>query len=104
MNLDETKKKETVRISKKDLVKLLSDNEHMSKQITELQTRMSELVEENRTLRANLPDKIAAPRVEEEDPNDLLDPFPTYDPLHINPNIYFDGALDAAGPRFRSKE
>ena len=105
MNLDETKKKETVRISKKDLLKLLSENEHMSRQITELQARMGELVEENRELRANLPDKVAAPVVNEDDPNDLLDPFPTYDPPHphINPNIYFDGANGLGnGRRFGS--
>ena len=108
MNLDETKKKETVRISKKDLLKLLSENEQMAQHITELQTRMGELVEENRELRANLPDKIPAPPANEDDPNDLLDPFPTYEPLHhphINPNIYFDGSNGLGnGRRFGSNE
>jgi hypothetical protein len=106
MNLEDTKKKETVRISKKDLLKLLSENERMSIQITELQSRMTELVEEVRGLRANLPDKIPAPTVNEDDPNDLLDPFPTYDPPHphdINPNIYFDGSNGLGnGRRFGS--
>lgn len=83
MNLEETKKKETVRISKKDLLKLLSENEHMTKQITELQARMTELVEENRRLK--LPAKIAAKTLPNDDYVD--EPFPTYDP-----NIYFDGA------------
>lgn len=104
MNLDGAKKKETVRISKKDLLKLLSDNEHMTRQVKELQTRMTELVEENRVLKSDLPNKVAAPVIDEEDPNDLLDPFPTYHPPFISPDIYFDGSLDAAGPRFRSKE
>jgi hypothetical protein len=90
MNLDESKKKETVRISKKDLLKLLSENEHMAKQVTELQTRMTELVEENRRLK--LPPKIAA-RAEPvyDDPDD--EPFPTFDPNPtFDPSIYIDGA------------
>lgn len=78
MNLEETKKKETVRISKKDLLKLLSDNEHMAAQVTELQTRMTELVEENRKLKL---EAIVGPRPQQHDPL----PF-------INPDIYFDGA------------
>jgi len=85
MSLDETKKKETVRISKKDLLRLLSENEHMTKQITELQTRMTELVEENRRLK--LPAKVAAPIVPTPHDEYVDEPFPTYDP-----NIYFDGA------------
>jgi len=86
MNLEETKKKETVRVSKKDLLNLLSENEHMSKQITELQTRMTELVEENRRLK--LPAKIASsqPAVNEDEAREH--PFPQF----IDPNIYFDGA------------
>lgn len=84
MNLDETKKKETVRVSKKDLLKLLSENEHMAAQVTELQTRMTELVEENRRLK--LPPKIAAKAVPVYDDPDE-EPFPTFDP-----SIYIDGA------------
>ena len=88
MSLEETKKKETVRISKKDLLKLLSENEHMARQITELQSRMTELVEENR--RAKLPAKVAAPFSNLLD--DCDEPFPTYDPPLAIPDIYFDGA------------
>ena len=84
MNLEETKKKETVRISKKDLLKLLSENEHMAKQITELQTRMTELVEENRHLKRDHLLKTV-PTYDEES-------FPQYDQPFIDPNIYFDGA------------
>ena len=88
MNLEDTKKKETVRISKKDLLRLLTENEQMSKQITSL-------LEENKILKGEKP-------TEKNDPNDLLDPFPH---PFINPDIYFDGALDAATePRFRSTE
>lgn len=88
MNLEETKKKETVRISKKDLLKLLSENEQMSKQITELQTRMNELVEENRELKREKPAKVASkqPAVNEDEAREH--PFPDF----IDPNIYFDGA------------
>jgi len=89
MNLDESKKKETVRISKKDLLKLLSDNEHMSKQVTELQTRMTELVEENRRL------KLEA--ITGRPPVAVL---PESDPMpFIRPDIYFDGSngLDRYG-------
>lgn len=81
MNLEETKKKETVRVSKKDLLKLLSENEQMAKQITELQTRMTELVEENRKLKL---ETIVGPRPSIPDAPDPM-PF-------IDPNIYFDGA------------
>jgi len=86
MNLEDAKKKETVRISKKDLLKLLSENEHMTKQITELQTRMTELVEENRKLK--LPAKVASkqPAINEDEAKEF--PFPDF----IDPNIYFDGA------------
>jgi hypothetical protein len=85
MNLEEIKKKETIRVSKKDLLKLLSENEHMTKQITELQTRMTELVEENRRLK--LPAKVAAMPIVPPLSDYVEEPFPTYDP-----NIYFDGA------------
>ena len=91
MNLEETKKKETIRISKKDLLKLLSENEHMARQVTELQTRMTELVEENRRLK--LPAKVAAPFSNPLD--DYVDePFPRYDPPLTIPDIYFDGAYE----------
>lgn len=79
MNLEETKKKETIRISKKDLLKLLSENEHMTNQITELQTRMTELVEENRRLKL---EQITGRKAEPVIPEPM--PF-------IRPDIYFDG-------------
>ena len=92
-NLDETKKKETVRISKKDLLKLLSENEHMTKQITELQTRMTRLVEENRTLKL---EKITGRNLTKKGPvidEEIDDVFPRYeDPPFPDPNIYFDGS------------
>jgi regulator of replication initiation timing len=82
MNLEESKKKETIRISKKDLLKLLSENEHMTKQITELQTRMNELVEENRRLK--LPAKVASgqPAVNEDEAKEH--PFPTFEPQELD--------------------
>lgn len=87
------KKKDTVRIAKKSLLSLLSENERMTQQITELQTRMTELVEENRILKGEklpLPDKVAAPLV--EDLGDLTDPFPQYIPSFPRQDIYFDGS------------
>ena len=83
MNTEDTKKKETVRISKKDLLKLLADNEHLQKQVTELQTRGTELVTENRDLRKQLADRpvIMVP------PEECHDDFPMYDP-----EVYIDGA------------
>jgi regulator of replication initiation timing len=90
MNTEDTKKKTTVRISKKDLLKLLADNEHYQKQITELQTRNTELLLENRELKQKtLPDK---PKFE------LPENDPTNDPTHpdffpnFSPDAYIDGA------------
>lgn len=40
-----------MRISKKSLFKLLSDNKHLKQQVTELQKRNTELVLENRDLK-----------------------------------------------------
>lgn len=97
MNLEESKKKETVRISKKDLLKLLSENEQMAKQITELQTRMNELVEENRVLKAEKP--VKEPEVEpkdlsQEDIEELLKPKPRARPSYpsFRRDVYFDGS------------
>ncbi len=111
MNTNESpKKKETVRISKKDLLRLLSENEQQLKHITELQTRCNELLEENRQLKLEKedvkPDKPQHnPEPRTDDPNDE-DYFPKYDPPHphpINPNIYFDGAHGlGSGRRFGS--
>lgn len=109
MNTNESpKKKETVRISKKDLLRLLSDNEQQLKHITELQTRLNELLEENRQLKMEkLPAKVAQPVINEGEDDD----FPTYTPSedfhpqHINPNIYFDGSNGlGSGRRFGSND
>lgn len=84
MNLDvDIKRKETIRVSKKDLQKLLAENEHMAVQITELQTRLSELIEENRKLKLPPKPKSSPVLIEPDDE----EPFPIFDP-----NIYFDGA------------
>lgn len=97
MNLDTSKKKETVRISKKDLLKLLSENEQMAKQITELQTRMNELVEENRALKAEKSEpesEIEPKELSQEDIEKLLKPQPQSRPSYpsFRRDVYFDGS------------
>ncbi len=84
-----TKKKDTVRISKKDLLKLLSDNEHYQKQITELQTRGTELVTENRELKRQLAERPPFHYIPIEVP-----PPPQPSGIHpdLGPDIYFDSA------------
>lgn len=72
-----SKKRKTVRISKKSLMSLLSDNDHLQKQVTQLVT-------ENRELKKQLAEKITPPVPE---PALFFDPFDT-----IDPNIYIDGA------------
>lgn len=110
MNLDvDIKRKATVRVSRKDLQKLLAENEQMAEQITALQNRMNELLEENRRLRVELddfpefkPDKTPV-EPEPYDPDDD-NTFPDYNPPHphIDPNIYFDGSNGLRnGPRFK---
>jgi hypothetical protein len=42
------KKRKLVKISKNSLLDILKDNKHLSRQITELQTRGTELTLENR--------------------------------------------------------
>lgn len=80
MNLEaDVKRKETVRVSKKDLLKLLTENEHMAQQITELQARVTELEVENRRLRL---EQITGRKAEPVNPEPA--PF-------IGPDIYFDG-------------
>jgi hypothetical protein len=56
MNVAKVKKKSkpTVSISKKDLLKLLIDNEHYEKQVLELQIRKNELLLENKNLKKTL--------------------------------------------------
>lgn len=48
------KVKETLRISKRDLHKLLAENAHMQKQITELQADNTRLLLENRSYKQDL--------------------------------------------------
>ncbi len=97
MNLEETKRKETIRISKKDLLKLLSENEQMAKQITELQTRMSELVEENRVLKVEKPatePEVEPKELSKENIEELLKPQPHSRPSYpsFRRDVYFDGS------------
>lgn len=109
MNPTETpKKKDTVRISKKDLLRLLSENEQQAAEITRLQERCNEYLEENRSLKADLAEaekaldaaEEAMLEQEEESLGDKLkkvmediprnpDPMP-YHPM--GPDIYIDGA------------
>lgn len=107
MNLDvDIKRKATVRISRKDLQKLLAENEEMAEQIVALRAELDEL------RREHLPAK-PKPAVEKKpyDPDDD-GTFPDYnppvneiDPI-FNPNIYLDGAngLGRGGPRFGSND
>jgi len=127
MDLDvDIKRKATVRLSKKDLLKLLAENEQMAEQITALQTRMTELVEENRRLKRQVldpPDLENAPEDwgpgpgRSPDPNSPLPDLEPTDPHDIdshattsrhnifNPNIYFDGSNGlGSGRRFGSKD
>lgn len=61
MNPNEVaKKKDTVRISKKDLLKLLSENEQQAAQIKQLQERCNEYMEEVRSLKKDLEEAEAA--------------------------------------------
>lgn len=79
MNLDEDiKRKATVRVSRKDLQKLIAENEQMAEQIIALRAELDKLRKEH------LPVK---PKTEVIPPPPDEEPFPTYDP-----NIYFDGS------------
>jgi uncharacterized protein (DUF3084 family) len=98
------KKKITIRVSQKDFMQLLNENEHMARQITELQTRMNELVEENRKLKnpQDVPParKPTSKEVEEAvskiDFEELKKQLRENPPVRIRPNkttrgdIYFD--------------
>jgi uncharacterized protein (DUF3084 family) len=98
MNLDvDIKRKATVRVSRKDLQKLLAENEQMAEQITALQTRMNELLEENRSLKAEKPAPV--PEVEpkelsKEDIEELLKPQERTRPSYpsFRRDVYFDGS------------
>lgn len=109
--LDSPKKKETVRISKKDLLKLLSDNAHQAKQITELQGRMNKMQEEIRALRTQdvqepnpppsedfAPTELPKITVKELTPKDIEDIREKLKPIrnsrrgfYPRSDIYFDG-------------
>lgn len=88
MNLNsDIKRKETVRVSKKDLLKLLSENESLAQQVTELQARVTELSEESRMIKLcqitgrDLPKKIALPEPPATD-DDGDESFPDFNPKH----------------------
>jgi|SRR5579885_74926 len=93
--MTEIKRKETIRISKKDLTRLLTENEQLAQHVTELQIRLNELLEENRQLKASL--EHSQDYSEEGMPEDFgpgpgrspdpFDPLPTW-----GPDVYIDGA------------
>jgi Mn-dependent DtxR family transcriptional regulator len=99
-----TKKKDTIRISKKDLLKLLSDNEQQAKQIKDLQGRCNEYLEEVRSLKKDLEEAEAA-LLEGDKEESMADrikkamdsvkediqrnPMPVHP---FGPDIYLDGA------------
>jgi hypothetical protein len=96
-----TKKKDTVRISKKDLLKLLSENEQQAAQIKQLQERCNEYMEEVRSLKKDLEEAEEAMLKDEEgsiadrikkameDVPRNPDPMPFHP---MGPDIYIDGA------------
>jgi hypothetical protein len=101
MNEEIPKKKDTVRISKKDLLKLLAENEQQAAQIQKLQERCNEYMEEVRSLKKDLEEaEDAMLEKEEESIADRIkkamadvprNPSPM--PLHpMGPDIYIDGA------------
>ena len=99
------KKKETVRISKKDLLALLSENEHLQQQVKDLQGRCNEYLEEVRSLKKDLEEAEAA-LLEGDKKESLADqikkamedieppPSESFSPSphHYNPHVYIDGA------------
>lgn len=98
-----TKKKDTVRISKKDLLKLLADNEHLTQQVKDLQGRCNEYLEEVRSLKKDLEEAEAALLEKEEGSmaerikkvmEDVAEKHPHNPmPFHpMGPDIYIDGA------------
>ena len=93
MNTRKVKKKNTVRISQKDLLKLLAENEHMKNQVTELQTRGTELITENRDLKKKIEElelnnNILKSQIEAQE--SFLYPSPS--PDLYDPNIYYDSS------------
>lgn len=99
MNLDEDiKRKATVRVSRKDLQKLLLENEQMAEQIVALRAELDALRKEHLPAKP----KVEPPPVEPDEP----DTFPDYNPQpFIRPDIYFDGSNGlGSGRRFGSNE
>ena len=109
MNPTETpKKKDTVRISKKDLLRLLTENEQQAAQIQQLQDRCNEYMEEVRSLKKDLEEaeealldqetkvvedeEIMAERIKKA--MDSVKDIPRNPmPVHpMGPDIYIDGA------------
>lgn len=119
---EKSKKKATVRISKKDLLKLLSENEEMKEKIWELENSLHFVTDERDALLSekkgkkikhtedaidgfpDYEDEVKRAKIPSGQPaineDEFLDePFPDYKPEHINlhpeyinPNIYLDGA------------
>lgn len=77
------KKKNTIRISKMDLLKLLADNEHYQKQIADLQSRVGSLKKQ----------LAVAPRVEYINTVDYPPPpLPARHP-DLDPTIFYSGGM-----------
>lgn len=89
MTEGKVKNKDTLRISQKDLLKLLEENKHMSSQVTELQTRGTELVNEVRDLKSQLKEFNKLKEQLKKIENDYHNSQP---PIKLyQPDIYFDG-------------
>ena len=89
MNTGKVKKKNTVRISQKDLLELLSHNQHLQLQVTELQTRGTELVTENRAHKETIEKlelQINILKAVTASPQHYVNPYELMDP-----DIYYDG-------------
>jgi len=89
MNTRKVKKKNTVRISQKDLLKLLAENEHMKNQVTELQTRGTELITENRDLKKKIEELELNNNILKSQIN-IQEPYFCPSPDLFDPNIYYD--------------
>lgn len=99
MNLGNVKKKDTVRISTKDLSRLLAEHEQMSNHVTELQERLGQLLEENRQLKAAVPPPPEDEPIVEYPPSPTVqDPFDTF-----GPDVYIDGASKFRNDYFQGK-
>lgn len=90
---EEPKKKDTIRISKKDLLKLLSDNEQQAAHVKDLQGRCNKYLEEVRDLKKQLQE--AKIKKVMEDIAETLPEYPSHNPMPVHPfgpDIYLDGA------------